>query len=373
VLLGDKLAARYCMDDHAAVKGNHTWLHPWNWAYRTYLTSFGFDANGNPQINTVVNTGVTQVLQLRHDRPLVGVNALVSVEWDASSAYLSQLAEGFRSASQYLYDVTDGQMLLESIDIQDNKANWADADYRIHASNRQWPCADLGGIWKGTDKHAFFGRYFDGRSSSQGDWTLSNGYRTLIHEFGHYGLGLDDEYVNAKGQKGNGAGCTTDFDATVPAQRACVMSYQFTSTQLCSSLTLHPHNTNTLQQTTNGGPCWDTVQKKYRDFHIPERWAIVRPNDRGSIMPGPLTIPISDWVKSRVVDVATGACAPQTVVVAGSVFDGADVWLFNPSGTSVLYEGLTYSVTASTNEIDIMGAHDGDKVWVHKSLGGFFL
>lgn len=376
VLLGDQLSARYLIEQHSASKGYHDWLHgPNSWSYRTYITSISFDNTGNPQIQTVSNTGITQVLQVRKDNAQVAFYVLVSVEWDASNTFLNELRTGFLSASDYLYDLTDGQMLFEVIDIWDNKARWNEADFRIHASNQVWPHASVGGIWNGTDKHAYLGRYFNGQNSNQGAWTQSNAFRTLIHEFGHYGLDLYDEYLNSSGGK-DGQGCTLDRNTTPVNVQASFMDYQYTATEMCSSLTLHPHNTNTHQHSQNGGPCWNTVYDRYKDTQNPPRWIIERPNDRGSIMAGPTAVPIADWTATRIAGPSTNACAPFNtawIYEDGSAALDFDTWV---EGGVQLYQGKTVSdqpkgVTPTAGVISILGAHNGDTVRVHKDCGWF--
>jgi hypothetical protein len=376
VLLGDQLSARYLVAQHLAGKGYHNWLHgPNSWSYRTYITSVGFDNTGNPQMQSVSNTGVTQVLRVRKDNAQVAFYVLVSVEWDATTAFLNDLQTGFLSASDYLYDLTDGQMLFEVIDIWDSKARWNEADFRIHASNQVWPHASVGGIWKGTDKHAYMGRFFNGQTSNVGAWTQSDAFRTLIHEFGHYGLDLYDEYLNSSGGK-DGQGCTTDRTSTPVNVQASFMDYQYTATEMCSSLTLHPHNTNTHQHGQNGAPCWDTVYDRYKDTQSPARWIIERPNDRGSIMAGPTSVPISDWTATRIAGPSTSACAPfnsSWVYKDGSAALDFDTWV---EGGGQLYQGKTVSnkpkgVTPTAGVISILGAHNGDTVRVHRDCGWF--
>ena len=111
----------------------------------------------------------------------------------------------------------------------------------------------------------------------------------------------------AKGAQGK---CTTDRSNADGADQASFMANPNFATEMCSSLTVHPHSTNTMQQAMNGGPCWDTVYDRYKDSQNPPRWIITRPSDRGSIMPGPTSIPVADWVWGGVrMKAKTGACA----------------------------------------------------------------
>lgn len=45
---------------------------------------------------------------------------MASLDWDASDGELNQLATRFRDASQYLYNVSDGQFLIEQVEIADD-------------------------------------------------------------------------------------------------------------------------------------------------------------------------------------------------------------------------------------------------------------
>jgi hypothetical protein len=369
-LLGDRVVARYLVDQHPASKSGHDWLYPGNWAYRTYLTSFGFDGSGNPQIYTIVNTGIKQTLQVWRSRTLIGMNVVASVQWDANSDFLSDLEAGFRTASNYLYDLTDGQMMLEMTTILDSAVHWSDADFRILPMNNYRANADRGGIAQGSLAVARFGRGWNSPAPNQHTWE-EGGFRTLMHEFGHYGLWFGDEYFNANGVEDATAGCTLDYTTTTPTEAACLMAFAEGATELCSGLSLHPHNPDTMQQTTNGGPCWNTLRERYKDQQgSPGRWQIIRPDDRGNIMPGPTAIPVGDWVQTRVVDVSTGACPPYDVYVTASPTLkqtwGADVWVM---GSQWLQEGVTYTSTGTTSSIALYGVHNGDTIRMWNACG----
>ena len=56
---------------------------------------------------------------------------MVSVEWDADDAYLSDLEQGLHKASAYLYDVTDGQMVFDTTMVWDNNRVLNQSDMRV--------------------------------------------------------------------------------------------------------------------------------------------------------------------------------------------------------------------------------------------------
>lgn len=360
VLVGDQLSARYLIEQHVASKDYHNWIYgPGDWSYRIYITSVNFDGAGYPEMFTVTNPNVDQVLTVRRDNPLIGFYALVSVEWDANDEYLTQLSETFRKASELMLDVTDGQMYFEVVDIGDQKRYYSESDYHVDASNFVHPKAHVGGIWHPDPYYLFFGRYV--------------GVSVVIHEWGHYGFDLYDEYRNADGGS-EGAGCTLDVKTTPYAVAASIMDQDGITTELCSQLTLHPHNTNTQQQAERGGPTWDTLYERYRDKQNPARWILERPSDRGAIMAGPGELPVDDWYKTRFIGAGSSACEPfmtKWIFPDGSPAVDFDVWV---DGTPDLWEGRTQPTDWQIKPpidavIEIYGAHNGETIFGSKSCG----
>ena len=131
-------------------------------------------------------------------------NLLASIEWDAEESYVQGLMADFKQMSNYLYDVSDGQVRLDTVVILDDRSLWNEADIRITASNVYWPNAGIMGIaWSGfppiTMPRKWFGeldtcRVFSYLLHPLTD-EVSDNYRTLGHELGHYGLGFSDEYL----------------------------------------------------------------------------------------------------------------------------------------------------------------------------------
>ncbi len=130
-------------------------------------------------------------------------NVLVSIEWDARVDYITTLQTGFRGMSNYLYDVSDGQMRIDTVVILDEKQNWAEADFRVFTSNVLHAFADrVAGVYH-TDKavnmpRKWFGSETGGRNTSFTedplDMSDSVSYATFCHEYGHYAFGFWDEY-----------------------------------------------------------------------------------------------------------------------------------------------------------------------------------
>ncbi len=123
-------------------------------------------------------------------------NVVVALEWQATNREMRQLKVAFQNASDFLYDVTDGYMafgqvifggleLMPYADIQImasnrfNPRSWVDA---LNIEAKYMPIRVGRGIWH---KHH--------RVSIP--WDEPEGYRTLIHEWARYALGLRDEYL----------------------------------------------------------------------------------------------------------------------------------------------------------------------------------
>jgi hypothetical protein len=126
-------------------------------------------------------------------------NVIVAMEWQPSPAEQRLLVEAFRRASAFLYDVTDGrmafgQMIIGGLELMN------DADIQIMASNRLNPRSWVDALGK-AEKYMPIrvgrGIWHKNRRVSI-PWVEPEGYRTLIHEWAHYALGLRDEYLETR-------------------------------------------------------------------------------------------------------------------------------------------------------------------------------
>jgi hypothetical protein len=263
------------------------------WAYRTYFTSLNLDNAGTPHPDTVGQPG-QQLVRVRPDDPLILFNLVVSVEWDADQIYLDKLADAFRKASAYLYDVSDGQMAFGRVTIYDKAENWADADFQFSTKNTVRPYAFVGGILSADEAHTIrVGRFWSGDSGNGGNWNEPNGYRTLVHEFGHYALHLYDEYFlrlvdgtnNFTGQVD--AFCTDEgvLDNDRDDSNASIMFYQYNASELADKgHNWHLNCASTEQARLNKGESdWETVRRFYNLLHTPAL--------RGGMMAGPANFP----------------------------------------------------------------------------------
>ncbi|HYF63138.1 MAG TPA: VCBS repeat-containing protein [Herpetosiphonaceae bacterium] len=161
---------------------------------------------------SVAGPGI-QTLTVSANYPLMLFNVDVSLEWDArrDPQYIQQLKDDFARVSEVLYDWSNGQIALGAIKIYHARDHWNDAHVRIYATNRLRPNATQGGIitepisdplkldlaYTPGQIHmgAVWNRYGDATSGVSDDWA-----RTLAHEFGHYALFLDDNYLGLDSQ-----------------------------------------------------------------------------------------------------------------------------------------------------------------------------
>lgn len=316
---GDTLAALAPQETFATTKGAHqTEAGGPNWAYRIYLTSLAVQPDGQVEAYTVTRPG-EQLLTVRRTRPLVLFNLVISTEWNAAQfadahpevpfdTYLKQLARAFRSASDFLYDVTDGQMAFGQVTLYTGGRYWEEADVQVLASDQVRPTTAVGGItsrrpytYTGSAGRsvAFYpgplrlGRYWTRYSGFQGNWDQPDGFRTLVHEFAHYALYLYDEYfyTDARGQE-RPAHCTSpDIRTNLDdATNASIMDWHYNASELADSDRWTADCTNTVQGQVHGEPDWATVIGNYRDRQTPARWQFGRPADLG-VNRGPEYLP----------------------------------------------------------------------------------
>ena len=233
----DKFFCRKTLYSEPAVKGNHATAGN---LFDLYLDTDLIASNGDmyryqptPGDAASVNNGNTVPVRLFH--ATLSWNLLVCLNWNADSGYIGKLKTGFKKASNYLYDVTDGQMKLGNIDVRKNvgagDALWNDADIQI-TNDKQWPCSDVFGV-TAAGCHVYLPKLFDGNSRTSGDPDKSNYHRTIVHELGHYLLSFYDEYID--GNADNAAWLTyrKNHKNEVPGNYG-LMDYQYDASEMSS-------------------------------------------------------------------------------------------------------------------------------------------
>jgi N-acetylneuraminic acid mutarotase len=345
-----------------------------NWAHRTYLTNLEITAAGQVLPYTVTRPG-GQVINLTLDDPLVLYNLLVSIEWDADEAYTQQISRAVRFASDYLYDITDGQMAFGYVNIYDDAEYWADADIQISTKNSVRPHAYIGGITSNDKSHVIrVGRFWDGNSGNQGPWDERDGFRSLAHEFGHYALYLYDEYfAYVFDENGDLVGevpayCTgpENRNPATDATNASIMDYQYTTSELSARGVPGLWSAlceQTAQWQLNGESPWETLVRKYADFLSPPRWQFTTPADWGGPMAGPepedLPSTVPDWPLVEIHQDGPSVPLRQlTVYGPQGPYWGALVALYTNQGGYPV--AIDQGFTDQMGKIDIYGAQPGD-------------
>ena len=253
---------------------------------------------------------------------MIGFNIVASVEYNDSFDNLSTIADGlsgtyvpggfrYPGASDYLLDVTDGQMFFENVTIYESKANWDDADYQFFAS---YPRADANRLPDG--RSALTGTCCHIHVQASGHfgsdpWNQTASYSALIHEFTHYAIGALDEYFYQS--DGDNADCSLDQEPDYQ-KRASIMAYQGDSSEYC---TQDNHNPLTAQGAINGESVWETLVRNWDDDM--GRWNMVSPINRGFTDPGPFSYicDVCEQAVPVIVPDTEPACPPIQVHVIG--------------------------------------------------------
>jgi formylglycine-generating enzyme required for sulfatase activity len=364
--IGDQLIARQQILEKATPRANHSQDASQNWAYRVYITSLEVTKGADPVPFMVTDASTNQTLTLKQKNSLIGFNIVAAIEWDANPAYLNNLLLGFQNASKYLYDASDGQMLFERVTLFDNNQNMSNADYQIRASNQEWPRAYVGALLSNPNFHIMVGRFFDGESANQGNWSDANGFRSLIHEFGHYAFGLYDSYYYYDGAVKMDGDCTSVSMRKNSSSdtNASIMDFQFNASEFAMKNVAGLWSNdceNTVQWDRNGESDWQTIANSFADTNDPARWEIKTPQDNGGVVSGPHSLPVSDWTNVEIgSDANTGVCNPpmtySVMPILGSQALGVDVIL--RKSNRVIPQGKT----DKQGNITILGASSGDQV-----------
>jgi hypothetical protein len=132
-------------------------------------------------------------------------NILVALEWNPSDQQIERLRWTFRRASDFLFDVTDGWMAIGQV-VLGGPELMAAADIQIMASTRLHPRSWVGAMhaheeYQRDEKFMPVrlgrGLWNDARRYAM-PWEEPEGYRIIVHEWGHYALKLTDEYLETR-------------------------------------------------------------------------------------------------------------------------------------------------------------------------------
>jgi hypothetical protein len=132
-----------------------------------------------------------------YDNRRIGLfNIIVALEWVPDEQDLQSLKATFTQASDMLYDVTDGYMAIGQVVVGGQELMGC-ADIQIFASNRLFPRAFVNGLNISNKYQPIrVGRgLWNKNERSIFTWNEEIGYKTIVHEWAHYALGLKDQYL----------------------------------------------------------------------------------------------------------------------------------------------------------------------------------
>ncbi len=182
-----------------------------DWAYRGYIVHrqsalrAGYERDGpfskepSQPIDRESRRKQVQEYQSGESCELCLFNVIVALEWYPTKEYMRQLKWGFRRASDFLYDVTDGRMAFGQVVFGGQELMHC-ADVQILASNQLHPRSWVGGLHNEKKYTPIcIGRgTWPSRNGVSIPWDEPEAYRTLIHEWGHYALELRDQYFERR-------------------------------------------------------------------------------------------------------------------------------------------------------------------------------
>lgn len=182
-------------------------------AYTVYAK--GWQEDSPPTVELIDEE--PQTIFIYKDEPLVLFDVAASLAWEPTDPYVDNFVLGLSEASQFLFEVTNGRMAFGPVKVDAGGDNWIGADIRVSAANDLRPSATVGGIATETITNSititptqyspgeiYVGRNWQRNGEPINDpnmypWHENDGYRTLIHEWAHYGLFLYDEYMSLDG------------------------------------------------------------------------------------------------------------------------------------------------------------------------------
>jgi hypothetical protein len=356
---GDKLFARYRVYEHPSYRPDHG---PGSgWVERVYQMSRIVNNDGSVTDLTVTNPKATQTLTVSPNNALFGWHLVVSLDWDASDEELSQLETRFNDASEYLYNLTDGQFVIEQVEIADDGQLWGSAEIAFQVDTWVWPHTNsvggfLGHAGSPAGSHIYMSPF------SVAVLNASTDHRTIIHELGHLAFALQDEYIPF------GKHCTVVRDRTKGGKfgggaslAACVMDDQTDSTKLCSAYRDSLHETGNWQPI----PCWDTIAVSYKEpragVALQDSWIVRTPDMRGTVV-GTLPAPLPQGLRPKITKTnqpRPNLCEPITVQDFGPAAAGDTVWVIPPQGRSMFTAGRL----DSNRRLEVRGVHLGEQIW----------
>jgi hypothetical protein len=284
--VGNRIQARKKLREQPSVKPDHGDVG--NIAWELWADSDCIQDDGSYESVVVLQQRASNdpyVLTLVH--PTFKFNLVVSVEWDMTGTkgteYSNQLKTCFNKASDYLYDITDGQAMFNKVVIYDCGANNKGADVvifdRTDRFGTSWPEQKVFGItcvapgWESNRKIGLSRILHKPKSKDYYSPSAAMFSRGVVHEFGHWAFVFLDEYINGNGNYAKWYTPWNPFDER-PGNFGLMDDEQQNPTEM-SSQNDYPANWDgdpehtTMQYSKTNKSCWDYFESLYSTFLDP--------------------------------------------------------------------------------------------------------
>ncbi len=272
--VGDSIRASKLMHTEPSVKDGHGEVD--NTMFELWVDSDFIYGDGSYIPFAISSQKTSYTINCKHS--IYKYNLVLSAEWEMNDDYYNKLDIGLKEASKLLYNATDGQALFNKIAIYDQKFNKTSADIILHESVDGNYCDEIGGIdkkwelWQilASQLHMHRLQIYQYHYPNQSDW-----YHSLIHEFGHYGFGLYDEYLNGLGinwekyslYEWNAGGNEHPFNYGIMQDHQYVSEVSSQNDYLLSYPIIYEKPKVTEQLDERKMSCWDWIDNKWQEYY----------------------------------------------------------------------------------------------------------
>lgn len=220
---------------------------------------------------------------------------IVLLDWSAEENHreVQEIRTLCIEMNRHLYDVTDGQVRVAKFYIVDRDAGWELTTPGIFTIHRDWERAQRHQT-RGYERN--MSGFSTGLGTAQNPTFIHLGYDlyqesglrfyagTMVHEFMHAFVGLDDEYYPDIAMRGRVAASCPEDPAVKQARESCVMDDSYL-TELCRP---DDHSKRTAQEKTWKKDCYSKFVESV-NRHVTDRTGDVEMP--ASVMPGPTRAP----------------------------------------------------------------------------------
>jgi hypothetical protein len=172
----------------------------------------------------------------------------------------------------------------------------------------------------------------------------------VVHEFGHYGFGLFDEYLGAPQGVPRGL--------SYPEMCRCIMGHQYSDHKICFD---GNHRAYTNQGLWNGRSCWRQIEEWHEGLRGGYYAPVTTPMERGGVVPPEIGNRVGEEVEGTILDSETTAFDARLEVAGpfGRKLGGVLVYAVQKHDGRTLYQGQT----RGDGRMELVGIHAADFVF----------